>query len=86
MRARADGADLQVSVSDRGLGVPPELVPVLFDPYGRKKVAGEKLQARLGLGLYLAKGLIEAHGGTLSAETQVGKGSTFLFTLPAIRG
>ena len=69
------------SVTDRGMGIPAEEIPMLFEPYQRAIVA-RKPQERLGLGLYITKGLVEAHGGRIWVDSELGKGSTFSFTLP----
>ena len=70
------------SVTDRGIGIPPMELPLLFQPYRRTMVV-RRPQERLGLGLYITKGLVEAHGGRIWAQSEVGKGSTFSFALPA---
>lgn len=77
-----DGADLKVSVTDQGAGIPQEEIPGLFKPFERgtaKKTAGEK---STGLGLVIARKIVEAHGGKVSIESELGKGSTFSFTIP----
>ena len=74
---REDG-HVEVSVSDEGRGVAPELLPRLFD-----KHAGEGSKAGYGLGLAICKGLVEAHGGRIRAESAgPGLGATVTFTLP----
>lgn len=75
------GGEVVTSVSDRGPGIPPEEISLLFQPYSRMGLA-RRPRERLGLGLYIAKGLVEAHGGRIWVESEVGKGSTFSFTLP----
>ncbi len=67
-------------VTDRGAGIPPEQVPRLFEPYQRRQLAMERRET-IGLGLYVAKGLIEAQGGRIWVDSEPGKGSTFSFTL-----
>ncbi|MHB1417902.1 MAG: ATP-binding protein, partial [Chloroflexota bacterium] len=74
-----DGEAL-VSVTDEGPGIPPEEMPHLFQRYHRA-AAGRKAGG-LGLGLYISRLIVEAHGGRIWAESEVGKGSTFTFTLP----
>ncbi|MBI2953524.1 MAG: PAS domain-containing protein [Chloroflexi bacterium] len=69
-----------VSVTDRGVGIAPEDMQHLFERYYRAK--GARKAEGLGLGLYIAKMLVEAHGGHIWAESTLGKGSTFYFTLP----
>lgn len=70
---------LRVSVCDSGPGIAPEDVPRLFERYWQ---APRLLRAGSGLGLFIAKGIIEAHGGAIEVETAVGKGTAFTFTLP----
>lgn len=71
-----------VSVADEGIGMPAEAVPRLFDRFYR--VASPKTRATggTGLGLYITKQIVEAHGGTIWVESALGKGSTFHFKLP----
>ncbi len=86
--ASCDGALVAVSVSDKGRGVPPEMLGYLF----RKHVAlaaGDTGHgsAASGLGLAICKGLVEAHGGRIRAESAgLGKGARFTFTLPVAAG
>ena len=73
-----EDAHVAVSVADEGRGVAPELLPRLFD-----KHAGEGPKAGHGLGLAICKGLVEAHGGRIRAESAgPGRGATVTFTLP----
>jgi signal transduction histidine kinase len=69
-----------LSVADTGPGVEPELVPHLFEPYWS---APEHAKHGTGLGLYIAKGIVEAHGGRIWVESQPGAGARFFFTLPS---
>jgi signal transduction histidine kinase len=79
---REDGDTIQLSVRDEGEGIAPEDVPKLFDRFFQAKRARER-KGGLGLGLYITKGLVEAHGGTLTVETSSGVGSTFQVRMPA---
>ena len=83
--ARRDGIEVAVSVTDEGRGIPPEQLPHLFRKYA--DVAGrdqEQGAAGFGLGLVICKGLVEAHGGRIRAESAgAGMGTCITFTLPA---
>jgi signal transduction histidine kinase/PAS domain-containing protein len=80
VRAEVRNGDLLVQVTDRGIGIAEETMPSLFEKFYQAKnpvrVGG------LGLGLYISKRIIEAHGGRIWAESVEGAGSTFSFTLP----
>ena len=75
------GEAVRFSVADTGPGIPPENLGDIFSPYWQAKRA-ERLGA--GLGLPIAKGIVEAHGGRIGVESEAGKGSRFWFTLPAV--
>jgi signal transduction histidine kinase len=72
-------AAVRFSVADRGPGIPPEHLARIFDRYWRPESTEYKGR---GLGLAIAKGIVEGHGGTIWAETSAGNGSTFRFELP----
>ncbi len=76
------GRGAALSVEDHGPGIAPEELPRLFDRYFQTQRARAKRRG-LGLGLFIAKGLVEAHGGTISVESVPGTGSTFRIWLPA---
>ena len=71
-----------VSVSDRGPGIPPERQAQLFEAFTRGVAEEYRRTGGLGLGLYISRGIVQAHGGRIWVESQVGVGSTFTFTLP----
>ena len=83
-----DGTHVAVSVSDEGRGVPAEQLPRLFRKYtGRSDEEDKRGLKGSGLGLAICKGLIEAHGGRIRAESDgTGQGTRFTFTLPAAEG
>jgi PAS domain S-box-containing protein len=73
------GHQIVLSVADTGPGIPQEHLAKIFDRFWRTPGTS---QEGSGLGLSIAKGIVEAHGGTIWAESQVGKGSSFVFTMP----
>jgi len=77
-RAGAQATAVAVSVRDEGDGIPPELVPRIFRQFWRAKRRGGA-----GLGLYIVKGLVEAHGGSITVQSAPGGGAEFRFTMPA---
>ncbi len=76
--SRSLGEGVAVSVCDEGDGVAPEMVPRVFRQFWRAKRRGGA-----GLGLYIVKGLVEAHGGTITVQRAPGGGAEFRFTMPA---
>ena len=74
--------DVVFSVTDSGPGIPREHLQEIFNPYWQAKRA-ERLGA--GLGLPIAKGIVEAHGGSIWVESEPGKGAKFFFTMPIAR-
>lgn len=71
----------QISVSDTGIGIPPEEHELIFEAFHQVGEAGEALEGT-GLGLPITRRLVEAHGGRIRVESQPGSGSCFIFTLP----
>jgi len=82
-----DGAPsgVTVSVENRGSGISAEQLPHLFQRFHRTSDARASKIQGTGLGLYIVRELVEAHGGTISAESTPGETTTFRFTLPAAR-
>ncbi|HEX2952273.1 MAG TPA: PAS domain S-box protein [Armatimonadota bacterium] len=80
VRARRVDDKVEVSVTDTGPGIAPEDIPHLFARFYRTH-AGKTMEG-IGLGLYIARILVEAHGGHIEVVSELGKGSTFTFTLP----
>jgi len=76
---------LRVSVSDTGVGIAPEDIPRLFDKYEQARSRSTRGEKGTGLGLYITKQLVELHGGTITVDSQTGRGSTFSFMLPVAR-
>ena len=71
--------DLRIAVSDTGPGIPPDQIPHVF---GRFWQASDADRRGIGLGLSIVRGIVDAHGGRVWVESEVGAGSTFYFTLP----
>jgi signal transduction histidine kinase len=74
---------IRISVSDTGIGIAPELLEAVFERFWQ---AGQRERRGMGLGLYISRCLVEAHGGRIGVESVVGEGSTFTFTLPVATG
>ncbi|MFQ5885778.1 MAG: sensor histidine kinase, partial [Anaerolineae bacterium] len=77
-----EGEFASVSVTDSGKGIPEEDLPHIFDKFYRVREGRSREPEGLGLGLYLAKKLVEAQGGRIWAESKRGQGSKFTFALP----
>ena len=83
LRAERQGSDLVVSVRDTGIGIPAEVLPRIFDIFAQSPRALERAQGGLGIGLSLVKGLVELHGGSITAQSEgAGRGSEFVVRLP----
>ena len=80
--AEIRGQMATVHIHNTGAGIPPEELPRIFEMYETTGTAPYSLRRGVGLGLYMARLLIESHGGTIWAESQPGEGATFSFTLP----
>ncbi len=76
------GGWVKISVKDNGRGIPPEAVSKIFERFGQVDASDSREKGGTGLGLPICKTIVEQHGGMLWVESEVGKGSTFLFTLP----
>jgi signal transduction histidine kinase len=74
--------EIEVTVSDTGEGIPPEHLPHIFERFYRVDPSRSRATGGAGLGLAIAKQLVEAHGGRIRVESEVGKGTRFHFTVP----
>jgi len=81
VRARRENGAVAISVADHGPGIPADQQRVIFEKFGRAEVPGSK--PGTGLGLFIARSIAEAHGGTLEVESQADRGATFTLTLPS---
>ena len=82
--AENKGDGVVISVADSGIGIAAEDVPHIFDGFYRAKSARETYSGS-GLGLAISRRIIEAHDGTISVQSRLGEGSTFVITLPAAK-
>jgi len=73
---------VEIAVTNSGQGIDPEELPHLFDRFARSKTSRSSGVSGLGLGLYISKGIVEAHGGRIWAESVPGKSTTFHLSLP----
>jgi two-component system, OmpR family, phosphate regulon sensor histidine kinase PhoR len=80
--ARAAQRGIEFYVQDFGAGISSEHLPRLFERFYRVDKARSRESGGTGLGLAIAKHIMRAHGGTIHAESDLGHGSTFVFTLP----
>jgi len=77
-----EGHELHLTVVDTGAGIPPDDLPYVFERFYRVDRSRVRATGGAGLGLTIARRLVEAHGGTIGVESELGKGSRFTFTLP----
>ncbi|MHB8720713.1 MAG: PAS domain S-box protein [Steroidobacteraceae bacterium] len=83
LRAHFNDQQVTVAVTDSGIGIPPDAIKSLFEMFSQVKSAQDRSEGGLGIGLALAKGLVELHGGNIEARSAgVGRGSQFIMRLP----
>ena len=82
IRAREEGESLLVQVEDTGHGIPRDALERIFDKFVQVKRSSDSTPGSVGLGLSIAKEIVEMYGGRIWAESEPGKGSTFSFLLP----
>ena len=75
-----DGSTAELSVSDAGPGIPTDKLKDVFEPFFSTKPQG------MGVGLSIARTIIEAHGGHMTAQNQAAGGATFMFSIPLAKG
>jgi signal transduction histidine kinase/CheY-like chemotaxis protein len=80
---RRDSSAVEIAVSDTGIGIPADFLPSVFEPFRQADASSTRPHSGLGLGLSIVKHLVEAHGGTITADSPgEGRGSTFTVRLP----
>ncbi len=82
IRAAVQGTSMLTIVVDRGIGIPADEIPRLFERFHRARNVSSRYYGGLGLGLYIAKAIVEAHNGSISVQSEEGKGATFTIRLP----
>jgi len=80
--ARQSADSVEVSVADTGAGIAPEHLPNVFERFYRADPSRTRSTGGAGLGLSIARQIVQAHGGHIWAESEPGKGAIFTFTLP----
>jgi NtrC-family two-component system sensor histidine kinase KinB len=73
---------LRVAVEDTGKGIPADQLEHIFEKFVQVQEGSELSPGSVGLGLAIARGVVEAHGGVIGVESEVGRGTTFTFTIP----
>jgi signal transduction histidine kinase len=86
LRARAADGGAELTVTDTGVGIPAEAQRVIFEPFRQIDVGRGRVRGGAGLGLYIVKQLLEMLGGSISVESELGRGSTFRVVLPTGTG
>ena len=82
IRTRNGNGEVTVSITDHGAGIAPEEVPLLFEKFAQLDGGTSRENDGLGIGLKLVKHYVELHGGRIWVDSEIGKGSTFSFSLP----
>jgi signal transduction histidine kinase len=82
LEARRAGAGVEVEVTDTGVGIPADKLPRIFEKFYQVENEAQPRSAGSGLGLAIAREIVEAHGGTITAESEEGKGAVFRVVLP----
>lgn len=82
VRVQENGSRLRIAVEDQGPGIPPEHRERIFDKFGQVQHGARTQKYSTGLGLTFCKLAVEAHGGEIGVESEVGRGSTFWFSIP----
>jgi signal transduction histidine kinase len=76
--------EARLSVRDRGIGIPAQDQPLVFERFHRGRNVDDRRFAGMGLGLYIARGIVEQHGGRIWLQSTPGQGSTFFVAVPSV--
>jgi two-component system sensor histidine kinase BaeS len=82
LAARSRNGAVTLRVQDTGQGISPDALPHIFDRFYRGDTARQQQEGESGLGLAIARSIVEAHGGTIAAESELGRGTVFAIELP----
>jgi len=82
VRLGCEGDEVSLTVSDTGIGIPPDELPRIFDEFFRGETAKQTVQHGTGLGMAIVRRVVDMHGGRIDVESRVGRGTTFRVTLP----
>lgn len=80
---KKEGRNVQVSIHDEGIGISQENIAKIFDSHFRVESKETEKVSGFGIGLFLTSEIVKSHGGTIDVKSELGKGSTFIFSVPA---
>src|SRR5262249_34605279 len=82
LEARPANTGVEIAVTDTGIGIAPEALPIIFDPFRQADASAGR--GGVGLGLYIVRRLLDALGASITVDSEVGRGSTFRVWLPSL--
>ncbi len=82
LECRTKGGNAEFQVIDRGPGIPPDKLESIFERFNPVDASDSRRRGGTGLGLSICRGIVQRHGGTIHVDSQLGQGSTFVFTVP----